>query len=142
MGEGANAILFWEASDQTWSTGDFGMINSQGQAKPVAAAMKIAFDSLPWDIPVVEAKGAGSDIVAIAFRIPAGIRVDLVNLTPSPHLIHATFQGLNLSSGGLRNIQVFDAQAGKHASANQPVFNDGILTDDLPGRTLVSFLLE
>jgi len=142
IAEGANSIFFWEASDQPWENSNYGMINLNGKGKPVLTAMKIAFPSLPWDVPAVGAKGAGEGLVAVAFKTPDGIRVAMVNLTPNPHSITVNFEGLDIPFRQAGEVRAFDAKAGENAAANPPTLSNGVLTDDLPPRTLVSFLLK
>ena len=105
-------------------------------------ATKIGLKSLPWDVPAVGATGGSESLVAVAFKTPDGVRVSLVNLTPDPHAITATFKGLDLPPTTVSDVSTFDAKAGEKAVANQPVMSDGTLTDTLPARTLVSFLLK
>lgn len=142
IAEGANSIFFWEASDQPWGHADYGWIDLNGQGKPVLTATKIGLKSLPWDVPAVGATGGSESLVAVAFKTPDGVRVSMVNLTPDPHAITATFKGLDLPPGTVSDVSTFDAKAGEKAVANQPVVTDGTLTDTLPPRTLVSFLLK
>ena len=142
IAEGANSIFFWEASDQLWGHSDYGLIGLDGNGKPVLTATKIALDSLPWDIPVVGATGGGENLVAVAFKTPDGIRVSIVNLAPRSQAITANFKGLIPPPSSATNMRAFEGKVGEKVVIRQPVVQNATITETVPARTLVSFLIK
>ena len=83
INHGANALVLWEAADQSWSNLTWGLKRTNGTNRPTYFAMKSLLDHLPNDATVVEETWSDNDLTVAAFLADNQLIVALANTTDS-----------------------------------------------------------
>lgn len=137
---GANALFYWELGDHNWGINkDWGMIDRQGNPKPVYFALKTLYPRIPDHASVIKPqwqthaitlsalKAQGKLIVAVANNTRAPVSATL-NLSPPPppgKLGYVSFEG-----GAA--VQKNTAQLGQNRQIEIKLNPQSTLTLDIP----------
>jgi len=137
---GANALFYWELGDHSWGINkDWGMIDRQGNPKPVYFALKTLYPRIPDHASVIQPqwqthaitlsalKAQGKLIVAVANNTRAKVTATLKLSPPPPpgKLGYVSFEG---GAATQKNT----AQSGQNRQIEIKLNPQSTLTLDIP----------
>jgi hypothetical protein len=142
LAEGANGLFIWELADETWGKGSRGVISIKGERKPLYDGLQILFATLPWDVPVVGGSKDNSQLIALAGQLPDGIRFYAANLSAAKRSFTATSMHAKQIPTRISEVALYDSNGSHNAALLKPTLANGVLTCEIPPRTLVSITLK
>jgi hypothetical protein len=89
VADGANLLSYWQAEDPSWTQDSFGLLNVDGQRKPVATALQMFSQLVPSGCDVAGPRSPTPGFAAVCFRYDHGIIFAEANLSLSPRIISA-----------------------------------------------------
>jgi hypothetical protein len=143
IGDGANSLSYWQAEDPPWTQDDFGLLNENGQRKPVAAALQMFSDLIPPNCAVAIQKQVSFGLASVCLHSERGLVLATGNLSQEPRKIDARIAN-TLLPAKVALARRFDS----HGTTPQVVpasmieLNGANVSFDLPGRSVMVLLLR
>jgi hypothetical protein len=143
IGDGANSLSYWQAEDPAWTQDDFGLLNENGQRKPVAAALQMFSDLIPPNCEVATQKQVSFGLASVCLRSERGLVLATGNLSQEPRKIDARISNAVLPAK-VALARRFDS----HGATQQVVpasmieLNGANVSFDLPARSVMVLWLR
>jgi hypothetical protein len=143
IADGANSISYWQAEDPQWTQDAFGLLNENGERKPVAAALQMFSEVVPHQCDVASAKQITFALSSVCLRSDRGLVLAAANLSQESTKISARIQNALLPAK-VASAHRFDS----HGPTAQTVPTSMITLDgsnvsfDLPARSVMVLFLR
>jgi hypothetical protein len=89
VGDGANSLCYWQAEDPQWTQDAFGLLNEEGQRKPVAAALQMFSELIPAKCDVANPKQVTFGLASACLRTERDWVLVTANLSQESRKIDA-----------------------------------------------------
>jgi hypothetical protein len=143
IGDGANSLSYWQAEDPAWTQDAFGLLNENGQRKPVAAALQMFSDVIPLKCDVASQKQVSFGLASVCLRSERSLVLATANLSQETRKIDARILN-TLLPAKVTLARQFDS----HGPTPQPVptsiiaLNGTNVSFDVPARSVMVLLLR
>jgi hypothetical protein len=143
IGDGANSLSYWQAEDPAWTQDAFGLLNENGQRKPVAAALQMFSDLIPPTCDVAIQKQVSFGLAAVCLRSERGLVLATANLSQETRKIDARISNALLPTR-VALARQFDSRGAtpQAVPASYIVLNGPNVSFDLPARCVMVLLLR
>jgi hypothetical protein len=143
IGDGANSLSYYQAEDPSWTQDAFGLLNENGQRKPVAAALQMFSDLIPLKCDVASQKQISFGLASVCLRSERGLVLATANLSQEPRKIDARILNALLPAK-VTLARQFDSHAPtpQVVPASMIELNGGSVSFDLPARSAMVLLLR
>jgi len=137
INHGANALVLWEASDQSWSNLTWGLKRTNGTNRPTYFATKTLVDNLPNDATVVEQTWSDAELTIAAFLSGDKLIVALANTTDTTEA-----RTLDLTEApGVLQFDLGQQYDGFTSNLNYSVI-DGLVNVSVPGESTQTLVFD
>jgi hypothetical protein len=143
IADGANSLSYWQAEDPPWTQDAFGLLNENGDRKPVAVALQMFSELIPSQCYVASPKQVTFGLSSVCLRSDRGLVLAAANLSQEFIKIDARIMNALLPAR-VASARRFDS----HGPIAQTVPASTIALDgpnvrfDLPARSVVVVFLR
>ncbi|MBV9272438.1 MAG: hypothetical protein JO333_00965 [Verrucomicrobia bacterium] len=141
VADGANSLSYWQAEDPTWTQDSFGLLNVDGQRKPVATALQMFSQLVPPGSEVAGPKSSTLGFAAACFRCDHGIIFAEANLSLAPRIISAEIVNARLPNR-IVTARQFDSHGVTQPPPNSVAFHGESISANVPPRSVTILLLR
>jgi hypothetical protein len=143
IADGANSMSYWQAEDPAWTQDAFGLLNENGERKPVATALQMFSEVIPLQCDVASPKQVTFGLSSVCLRSDRGLVLAAANLSQESTRIAA-----RILSARLPAKVAFAHRFDSHGPNAQTVPTSMIALDgsnvnfDLPARSVMVIFLR
>jgi len=117
LAQGAGGLIYWQLQDFSWNRKQHGMLSESGERRPVAAAMKALFGSVPAGAKAVGAKAPRAELPAVALQAGGKSYLMLVNRSAQAQTVTAKLGGGAQACGALVRVDAYNTSGADARSA-------------------------
>ena len=117
LAQGAGGLIYWQLQDFSWNRKQHGMLAENGERRPVAAAMKALFGSVPAGAKAVGAKAPRAELPAVALQAGGKSYLMLVNRSSQAQTVTARLGGGAQGCGSLVRVEAYNTGGADARSA-------------------------
>lgn len=142
VADGANSIIQWELTDQSWNPVNWGIVRRDGSVRPSYHAFSTFQTQMGHATSVVRGSTSDRDTVTAAFRVGAKVVVVISNLTDDEVMIRPLIRGLTRPPIRVEKQQIYSGVTGESTEAD--VIRGGQASPRVvvPARSIVAITLS
>jgi hypothetical protein len=141
VADGANLLSFWQAEDPSWTQDSFGLLNVDGQRKPVATALQMFSQLVPAGCDVAGPRSPTPGFAAACFRYDHGIIFAEANLSLAPQIISAEILNTRMPNR-IVSARQFDSHGVTLPPFHSVGFDGESINASVPPRSVTILLLR